>query len=493
MGGMGSRVQAIGILLVGIVTALAGWSASPAPTNAAVMCPPLTMDDLLEEETTTTTSAPPATSTPTTTAPATTTTAPPATTTTTTMPPTTAPETSVPDTTVPSETTTTDTTLPETTVPETTVPETTVPTTTVPPTTTTTLPPCDEDFVYPMVFPILGSGGIGSPFGAPRDGGRRLHAGNDIFAPHLQPIVAVADGTVSRIGGDEGISGNRIYIRHDDGWSTLYIHLNNDTAGTDDGNGRGVRSDLEVGTEVTAGQVIGWVGDSGNAEGTVHHLHFELRDPNGNPVDPEASLGAAARSTVAAAPEGAIEFDGPFADRSWEDEDTIDPMTLLLSRGAAVWCDEIGAMACPDGAATAEAIAVWLRPLIGEVSLSPAPPAPSEPTPRDVELPVTRAELMRAFAWDRLRDAYQNRGFRLDDGIPDAAWATPAPPPPDHPYDLSLDAATQMLGPGASCPGSTDIRQPLTRAEAAQWIIEYLGWSSNDQCGVIVSTTSFTR
>lgn len=486
MGGMGSRVQAIGILSVGIVMAVAGWSALPAPTNAAVMCPPLTMDDLLEEQTTTTTAAPPAGA-PTTTVPATTTTVPPdPTTTTTAVPSTTVPETSVPDTTVPPETTTTDTTLPETTIPQT-----TVPTTTVPPTTTTTLPPCDEDFIYPMVFPVLGSGGIGSPFGAPRDGGHRLHAGNDIFAPHLQPIVAVADGTVSRIGGDEGISGNRIYLRHADGWSTLYIHLNNDTAGTDDGNGRGVRSDLEIGAEVTAGQVIGWVGDSGNAEDTVHHLHFELRDPDGNPVDPEASLAAATRATVAAAPEG--EFDGPFADRSWEDVDTIDPMTLLLSRGAAVWCDDMGAMACPEGAATADAMAVWLRPLIGEVSLSPAPPAPSEPTPRDVEPPVSRADLMRAFAWDRLRDAYQNRGFRLDDGVPDAAWATPAPPPPGHPYDLSLDKVIEMLGPGASCPGSTDVRRPLTRAEAAQWIIDYLGWASNDQCGVTVSTTSFTR
>jgi hypothetical protein len=57
----------------------------------------------------------------------------------------------------------------------------------------------------------------------------------------------------------------------------VYIHLDNDTAGTDDGLGWGIADGIVEGTAVEAGQLIGWLGDSGNAEDSVPHLHFELR------------------------------------------------------------------------------------------------------------------------------------------------------------------------------------------------------------------------
>jgi hypothetical protein len=61
---------------------------------------------------------------------------------------------------------------------------------------------------------------------------------------------------------------------------TWYIHLNNDTPGTDDGAGgpeAAYAPGLAVGDFVAAGDVIGFTGDSGNAESRVAHTHFELQ------------------------------------------------------------------------------------------------------------------------------------------------------------------------------------------------------------------------
>jgi putative cell wall-binding protein len=82
-------------------------------------------------------------------------------------------------------------------------------------------------------------------------------------------------------------------LRHDDGWESWYIHLNNDTPGTDDGQGWGFAPGIESGVHVAEGQLIGWVGDSGNAEWAGSHLHFELHDTTGTPVNPYPHLVAA--------------------------------------------------------------------------------------------------------------------------------------------------------------------------------------------------------
>ena len=102
--------------------------------------------------------------------------------------------------------------------------------------------------------------------------------GNDIFGAKGSPIVTVADGFVTAIG-ENARSGYYVRIRHRDDWETWYMHLNNDTAGTDDGRGgleTAVPEGLEEGMYVPAGTVIGFVGDSGNAESSTPHTHFEL-------------------------------------------------------------------------------------------------------------------------------------------------------------------------------------------------------------------------
>ena len=151
----------------------------------------------------------------------------------------------------------------------------------------------NEDGIYPMVFPVQGENRFSDTFGAPRGGGR-LHVGQDIMADKGVPVVAVADGVVRWTGS----TCCYLAIEHEDGWESWYIHLNNDTqlpdgTFTDDGLGNGFAEGIERGARVSAGQLIGWVGDSGNAERVAPHLHFELRDPNGVPYNPYESLRAA--------------------------------------------------------------------------------------------------------------------------------------------------------------------------------------------------------
>jgi peptidoglycan hydrolase-like protein with peptidoglycan-binding domain len=160
---------------------------------------------------------------------------------------------------------------------------------------------------YPLVFPVAGSYRWNADgFWSRR--GTGVHHAQDFMAAKMTPVVAAAAGTIIRINGSS-VSGSTgpttrccsMAIRHNDGWESVYIHLNNDTPGTDDGNGWGIAPGLAVGTKVTAGQHIGWVGDSGNAESTAPHLHFELYDPERIAVNPYNSLRAAEGKAIATA------------------------------------------------------------------------------------------------------------------------------------------------------------------------------------------------
>ena len=144
----------------------------------------------------------------------------------------------------------------------------------------------------PMYFPVAGPATYGPDFGYPRPGGRQ-HQGVDIFADKGIPVLAVADGIVEHAG--EGVrAGYFLVLRHPDGWTSWYLHLNDDSRGTDDGQGFGWLEGISVGVSIEGGDPIGWVGDSGNAEGTSPHLHFELHMPDGTVVDPYPYLQAAA-------------------------------------------------------------------------------------------------------------------------------------------------------------------------------------------------------
>jgi murein DD-endopeptidase MepM/ murein hydrolase activator NlpD len=114
-----------------------------------------------------------------------------------------------------------------------------------------------------------------SPFGVrqlPWEGAGRLHAGVDIAAPRGSPVFSVADGVVVAAGVDGGY-GRYVMLRHAGGLYSRYAHLSTWSAR------------LTPGAYVAAGEQIAQVGSTGSSTGA--HLHFEIRDPSGRPLNPE--------------------------------------------------------------------------------------------------------------------------------------------------------------------------------------------------------------
>lgn len=153
--------------------------------------------------------------------------------------------------------------------------------------------------VRDIVFPIQGDyQPFGDSYGDPRSGGRS-HEGIDILADKMTPLIAVVDGVVSFAPAEEPYWGYALHIRDDEGWEYRYLHINNDTPGTDDNNGGfeyAFAPGIERGVSVSQGQIIAYVGDSGNAESVGSHLHFEIHQPggwSGDPINPYPSLVAA--------------------------------------------------------------------------------------------------------------------------------------------------------------------------------------------------------
>jgi murein DD-endopeptidase MepM/ murein hydrolase activator NlpD len=109
-------------------------------------------------------------------------------------------------------------------------------------------------------------------WGAARDGGRRKHKGIDIFAPKGTAIVAVASGVITYIG-EQPKGGNCLWLSTDDGASFYYAHLDRWASG------------LYEGMEVRSGDLLGYVGNTGNAKSTPPHLHFAVND-NDEMVNP---------------------------------------------------------------------------------------------------------------------------------------------------------------------------------------------------------------
>ena len=123
-----------------------------------------------------------------------------------------------------------------------------------------------------LVFPITGTNAsIGSYWGDDRDGGKRKHEGIDIFATKGSPVVAISDGVIEFVGNDD-LGGKVITVQPDDyEWEAYYAHLD--------------QQYVSNGQHVKKGQLIGTVGNTGNAKTTSSHLHFGIYTGSGA-IDP---------------------------------------------------------------------------------------------------------------------------------------------------------------------------------------------------------------
>ena len=141
-----------------------------------------------------------------------------------------------------------------------------------------------------FVFPVAGPTSFSDTFGAPRMVGTKyyhLHEGTDVFASQGTPLVATNRGVILRKGVGV-LGGNKLWLVAADGTQYYYAHLSAFQEGVDDG------------TVVEAGQVIGYVGNTGNAITTPAHVHFEIHPGGGAAIDPFPVLDAVRRSDITA-------------------------------------------------------------------------------------------------------------------------------------------------------------------------------------------------
>jgi murein DD-endopeptidase MepM/ murein hydrolase activator NlpD len=126
-----------------------------------------------------------------------------------------------------------------------------------------------------FAFPVYGRATVADDFGAERQIG--AHQGNDVFAPFGAPVLAVADGVVEKVG-TLAISGNRLWLRTKAGDEFFYAHLS------------AFSPDAVDGRHVKAGTVLGFTGNTGDAEPTPPHVHFEIHPGGTDAIDPHAIL-----------------------------------------------------------------------------------------------------------------------------------------------------------------------------------------------------------
>jgi murein DD-endopeptidase MepM/ murein hydrolase activator NlpD len=174
-------------------------------------------------------------------------------------------------------------------------------------------------------FPVAGEATYADDWHAPRSSPEpHVHEGADVFAAKGTPVVAAADGVVSTQAGT-AVGGNALRLTEADGTFYYYAHLDRFAVGLEDGG------------PVEKGDIIGFVGATGNAEGGSPHLHFEIHPRGGEAVPPVPYLdrwlseAIATASTLRAQPGAA---DSVVTLRATDDRGrgkTVDPLLRRAS------------------------------------------------------------------------------------------------------------------------------------------------------------------
>jgi murein DD-endopeptidase MepM/ murein hydrolase activator NlpD len=189
------------------------------------------------------------------------------------------------------------------------------------------------------VFPVDGQVWYSDDFGAPRPVGGG-HTGNDIFARRGTPVVAVQAGVIQELR-YRSLGGNSLHLVNVRGDYFYYAHLLRYAAGIDNG------------TTVQAGEVLGYVGNTGNAITTPSHLHFEIHPGGGGPVDPYPYLALwRGDATAVAGQSGA----GPSAVRAGNavDAEAVDAASSEETLGRHERATTVAGIAAPPGSVAGE-------------------------------------------------------------------------------------------------------------------------------------------
>lgn len=155
-----------------------------------------------------------------------------------------------------------------------------------------------------LIFPVVGSATFEDDYGDPRPQGR--HEGIDIVAPKRAVVVAAEAGTI-KFWTTSKNAGCMLYLNGESKTTYLYVHLNNDLTQANDNTGKCVPGvayarGLKSGDQVTAGEPIAFLGDSGDADGITPHLHFEVHPAGGEVANPYTHLKRAKKLLLVATP-----------------------------------------------------------------------------------------------------------------------------------------------------------------------------------------------
>jgi hypothetical protein len=226
-----------------------------------------------------------------------------------------------------------------------------------------------------LLFPVVGPTVYYDDFGELRSDGPP-HQGNDLLAVKRTAVVAVEDGMVNWWATSKN-AGCMLYLHGASGTTYDYIHLNNDLTRANDNKGTcttGVSYAVGDGAEVHAGDVIGYVGDSGDANGLHAHLHFEVHPHDGKAADPFPFLKKALHLLAPAPPLGAV-----FTLKLGGTVVTSDSTQLKLSVSTvASWPSHVKQSKVnrvltltnatdPGALAPGTAIVVWTQPAAGTI------------------------------------------------------------------------------------------------------------------------------